>query len=506
MMVERPVNRLLPMGYFVGLVILGLGGLHLVPAATALASREWNILIDFIISMSIALLIGSLLILLCGQAAQRQKLSWGESMSVSALSWIIGMFLCAIPYSLSGQYLSYLDACFDVMSGFTTTGLTLIQDMDHTSNGINMWRHLLTFVGGQGMIVMALTFLVKGTNGAYKMYVGEGKDERLMPNVVTTARYIWVISLIYLLIGSVIMTVIGLVQGFTPMRAVLHGIWLFMSSWSTGGFAPMSQNVLYYHSLAFEIGNMIFFIIGSFNFALHYAVLAGKRRELIKNIETMSMSVTASVLTILVLVGLIRQHSYTDFFALFRKAFYQLISGHTTTGNMTIYARQFRLEWGELALLAMIIAMLVGGSACSTAGGFKGLRIGIIWNTFRKEIQRLGQPESVVTSQKIHHIKDISLDETTVRSAMLIVIAYITSFTLTTITGVICGYPLGDAAFEAASVTGNVGLSIGVTSASMPLAMKINYILVMWLARLEFMSTLALVAYVAAKARKTWKK
>ena len=169
---------------------------------------------------------------------------------------------------------------------------------------------------------------------------------------------------------------------------------------------------------------------------------------------------------------------------------------------MTIYARQFYLEWGDLALMAMIIAMLFGGSACSTAGGFKGIRIGIIWNAFRREIRRLGQPESVVTTLKIHHIKDIFLDDDTVRSAMLIVIAYLITYALTTLTGVFCGYSLVDAAFEAASVTGNVGLSIGVTQAGMPAIMKINYIITMWLARLEFMSILALLAYVFNRVKK----
>jgi trk system potassium uptake protein TrkH len=506
MMVEKPVNRLLPIGYYVGLVIIGLGALHLIPVFTSLVYREWNILIDFIISFSILILIGALLALICGKSARSHKLGWGEGMTVTAISWIAGMILCAIPYYLSGQYLSFLDACFDVMSGFTTTGMVLIQNMDHTSNGINMWRHLLTFVGGQGMIVLALTFLVKGTNGSYKMYVGEGKDERLMPNVVTTARYIWGISLVYLLLGTVVLTIIGLIEGMQPDRALLHGMWLFMSSWSTGGFAPMSQNILYYHSVGIEIGTMIFFIIGSFNFALHYAVITGKRRELYKNIETMSMTVTVTVLTVLTMIGLIRQNVYADVFSIFRKVFYQLISGHTTTGTMTIYARQFHLEWGDLALMAMIIAMLIGGSACSTAGGFKGLRIGIIWNAFRREIRRLGQPESVVTTQRIHHIRDISLDDNTVRSAMLIVVAYMITFTLTTLTGLLCGYPLGDSAFEAASVTGNVGLSIGVTQASMPLALKLNYIITMWLARLEFMSILALLAYMTTKVKSLWKK
>lgn len=498
----RPANRLVPIGYNTGLVIMGLGALHLVPMTTAAIYREWPVLVDFTLSFAISVLCGALLALLFGKNAQRQKLSWGEGMTVSAIAWIVGMILCAIPYYLGGQHLSFLDACFDVMSGFTTTGLIMIQDLDHTSNGINMWRHLLTFVGGQGIVVLALTFLVKGTSGSYKMYVGEGKDERLSPNVISTARYIWGISLIYLLLGTAVLSVIGLCQGLSPDRAFLHGLWLFMTSWSTGGFAPMSQSVLYYHSIWFELGTMVFFIIGSMNFALHYAVISGKRRELLKNIETLSMSVTMSLLTILAAVGLMRQNIYPDVMAVFRKVFYQMISGHTTTGAMTIYARQFYLEWGDLALLAMTLAMLFGASACSTAGGFKGIRIGIIWNAFRRDIRRLGQPESVVTTLKIHNIKDIFLDEDTVRSAMLIVIAYLITYAITTLTGVFCGYSLINASFEAASVTGNVGLSIGVTQAGMPAVMKINYIIAMWLARLEFMSILALLAYVFNRVKK----
>ncbi len=506
MTMKKDDSRLRPIGYNTGLVIIGLGLLNLIPALTALCCREWDILLDFIISFSISILLGSALVLFCQKTADPQKLSWGEGMSVTAIAWFAGMLLCAIPYFLCGQYRSFLDACFDVMSGFTTTGLVLIQDMDHTSDAINMWRHLLTFVGGQGMIVLAMTFFFKETNGVYKMYVGEGKDERLMPNAVSTARYIWGISLIYLALGTAIMTVIGFFQGLTVNRAFLHGMWLFMSAWSTGGFAPMSQNVLYYHSTTVEIGTMIFFIIGSFNFALHYAVLSGKRKELFRNIETMSMTVTVTILTLFATIGLIRQNIYPDLFSVFRKVFYQLISGHTTTGMMTIYARQFRLEWGDLALLAMIAAMMIGGSACSTAGGFKGMRIGILWHAFHQEIRRLGRPESVVFSPKMHHIRDISLEDSTIRNAMLIVIAYVATFTLTTLAGVLCGYPLLDSAFESASVSGNVGLSIGITSAGMPAALKVVYVISMWLARLEFMSVLALIAYAASKVKDLCRK
>lgn len=488
-------------GYFVGKVMVGLAIIQVIPLFISLIYTEWNILLNFIISGSIALIIGYALILACS-GAKNKKLQWVHGMAVAALSWFLGMVLSAIPYYMSGNYNSFLDACFDVMSGFTTTGLVLIQDLDHVSNGINMWRHLLTYVGGQGMVVLALTFLVKGTNGAYKMYVGEGKDEQLLPNVISTAKAIWIISIVYLIVGSVVQWIIGMAIGMRPDRALLHGIWIFMAGWSTGGFAPQSQNILYYHSLAYELWTLVIFIIGSFNFALHYAVWNGNRKEVYKNIEIASMTITVALTTLITVTGLMRLGVYPNIMALFRKGFYQLISGHTTTGFMTIYAKQFYNEWGDLALFAMIAAMLIGGSACSTAGGFKGLRMGIIFKAFIQDVRRMILPESTVQVQKFHHIKDKILEDSQVRSAMLIVILYVLSFSIGTMFGALYGYPLLSAAFESASATGNVGLSIGITSASMPNMLKIVYIILMWVGRLEFMSVLALAAFIIHGVRK----
>jgi len=490
-------------GYYIGKVINVLGIIQVIPLITSLFYREWNISIAFLISMSITLLAGSLFIISCG-SAKRKKIGWSHGMIIASFSWFLGMILCAVPYYLSGHYGSFLDSCFDVMSGFTTTGLVLIQDLDHVSNGVNMWRHILTYLGGQGMIVLALTFLVKGTSGSYRMYVGEAKDEQLLPNVISTAKAIWYISGSYLVVGTIVLWITGFLIGMPVDRSFLHALWVFMAAWSTGGFAPQTQNILYYHSLSYEVITMILFIIGSFNFALHYAVWNRNRREITRNIEIQSISITATVLTIVAIAGLIKFNVYPNFIASFRKGFYLLISGHTTTGFMTIYAKQFFNEWGNVALFAVIIAMLIGGSACSTAGGFKGLRIGIIFKGFFREIKRIILPDSIIQIDKFHHIGDIVLEDRHLRSAMLIVLAYIATFMIGTFGGISFGYPLTSAAFEAASVTGNVGLSIGITQPQMPNTLKIIYIFIMWAARLEFMSVLALVTYLFFGMRKKW--
>ncbi|MGE5561019.1 MAG: TrkH family potassium uptake protein [Chloroflexota bacterium] len=501
-MIRRPrLEDYRIIGYYTGSVTIGVGLLMLIPLLTALIRAEWSTAIDFVIGGSLSAAVGLALRIACWTPGLK-RMAWIHGLVVAAFSWLVATGLAAMPYWLSGHYLSYLDAMFDVMSGFTTTGVVLIQDLDHIADGLNMWRHVITYVGGQGMIVLALAFLSSGmASGLFKMYVGEAKDERLLPNVIHTAQAIWAISLIWLAIGTVIQALAGLAIGMLPVRAWLHGLWIFMAGWSTGGFAPMTQNILYYHSTLYEVVTFVIFVIGSFNFALHYAVWTGNRREAYRNLELVTMYITVTVLTTVTLIGLARADVYPNVMALLRKGFYLLISGHTTTGFMTVYSRQFALEWGDLALLAIMVAMLFGGSACSTAGGFKGLRIGIIFKAFLQDVRRLVMPESAVVVQKFHHVKDNVLADTTVRTAMLIVLLYVATFAIGTLGGVASGYDMVRSMFESASVTGNVGLSCGVTSVTTPAALKVLYMFIMWAGRMEFMSVLGLGAFIAAAIR-----
>lgn len=489
--------------YNMGFVVLGAAFLMVIPLMTSLVLREWNPVLDFMISFSVTSLTGFFLVIF-GRQARLKKLraEWKHGFVVASLSWIVLMLLCSIPYILSGNTKSVLDGCFDVMSGFTTTGLVLTQDLDHLSTGLNMWRHLLTFVGGQGIVVLALSFLMKNTSGAYKMYVGEAKDIGLVPNVRGTARIIWKISLIYLAVGTIALWICGMCIGLSPLPAFFHGLFIFESAWSTGGFAPNTQNMMYYHSFAFEVITIVFFIIGSFNFGLHYAVWQRKKKEMMKNIEVQSFFITSFLACAFAVYRLSQLGIYQDSVSSFRRVVYNVLSAHTTTGFGNIYARQFALEWGDFGILIMVIAMLIGGSACSTAGGFKGLRVGLVFKGMIAEVKRILLPERSVKFTRYHHIKDYILDDSAVKNSALIIICYMVVFAVSTALGAYYGYPLADSAFEAASATGNVGLSIGVTSLSMPDLLKVQYILTMYLGRLEFVSVFALFAYIAGGIKK----
>ncbi len=498
-MILRPRKQdHLLIGKYTGKIVTGVGLLMVIPLVTSLVFQEWDTAVDFVISISACLIFGLVTQLLC---RTERDLNWSHGLVVASGSWIVATALGALPQWLSGHEGSYLDAMFDAMSGYTTTGLYLLQDLDHISHGLNMWRHVLTYAGGQGIVVIALTFLFKGTAGAYKVYVGEGKDERLLPNVVQTARAIWLVSLTWLVVGTAALFGTGLLLGQEPVRAFLQGLWVFMGAWSTGGFAPQSYNTFWFHSLTYEVLSMIIFIAGSLNFALHWALWTGNRKEIRRNVETVSFTVTLMVTTLIATFWLAKSGVYPDAMSLFRKVFYQLASGHTTTGFSTIYSKAFISQWGPVGMVATTIAMAIGASACSTAGGIKGIRIGIVTKAFLQDVRRMISPESAVVRAKYHHIRGIFLEDGLVRSALMITVAYLTMHALTAFVGTLYGYPLVTSMFEAVSAGSNTGLSCGLTDPSMPDLMKALYIFVMWLGRLEFMSVFALIGYAFSIVR-----
>jgi trk system potassium uptake protein TrkH len=485
-------------GFYTGRVTIGVGLLMIIPMMTSVVFREWAPVLDFAISMVLTLLVGYVL---CVISRTRSTPGLTHAMAIAAGSWLIAMMLSGVPYMLSGHMKSFLDACFDTMSGFTTTGMYLIQDLDHVSQGLNMWRHLLTFVGGQGIVVLALTFLISSTGGAFKIMAGEGKEEKLEPNVRHIAVQIWRISIVYLAIGTAALAVVGMFEGIKPLQALFHGAYIFMSAWSTGGFAPYSQNILYYHSFPMEMVSIVFCILGSYNFALHYAVWTGNRKEMFRNIEIVSFCITVFTTFSLLAVALMQRGIYSDAVAFFRRAFFQLMSGHTTTGQQTIYSRTFVQEWGPFGMLAVTIAMAIGASAASTGGGFKGLRMGQVFKGIVNDVKKLLSPERAVVTTHYHHIHDSVVTDGVVKSAAVIIVLYVLIYLIGTLVGMAYGIPFHEALFESVSAGSNTGLSCGVTSASMPALLKVVYILQMWLGRLEFLSVFSLFGFIATGFR-----
>ena len=352
MILKPNIDDLKIIGYYLSKIMLGLSLAMALPLIFGLAVNEINPALDFAIGIEIALVFALVLNRLC---YIEKSLSWMQGMIVASMSWIVAMLISAIPLWLSGHWVSFLDTCFDTMSGFATTGLTLVQDLDHISFTHNLWRHLIMFMGGQGIVIVALSFFVKGLSGGFTMYVGEARDEKIMPNVVNTSRFIWAVSLLYLFLGTLALGVVGILNGMSVFTSFFHGACIFMAAFDTGGFAPQSQNILYYHSLPYEIVTIVIMILGAINFKLHFHVWMGNRLEIVKNIETRALFISVVITFLITASGL--SQVYPHAMILFRKGFYQLISGHTGTGYQTIYASQFINEWSDLALVGVICAM-----------------------------------------------------------------------------------------------------------------------------------------------------
>jgi len=495
MILKPQLQDLKNIGYYSGKILIGIGLTMLVPMVIGLLFAEINPALDFLIATEITLIIGLILTKLC---FTEKDLNWMQGMIVVSLSWLAAMLMAAIPLYMSGHWGSYLDACFETMSGFTTTGLTLVQDLDHLSYAHNLWRHLGPFIGGQGIVVIALCFFVKGVSGAFKMYVGEARDERVLPNVIDSSRFIWLVSIVYLILSTLVLGIIGMANGMRPANAFFHGACIFMAAFDTAGFAPRSQNILYYHSLLFEVITVVIMLLGAMNFNLHYRVWTGDRREIWKNIESRALFIVIVVIFLITLIGLNQIGSYPRVLVMFRKGFYQVISAHTTTGYMTIYARQFIDDWGALALAGIICAMAFGGGSCSTAGGIKMLRLGVIVKALQQDLKRIILPERAVVQQRMRHLKELFLEDKQVRSALLITVAYLALYGIGALVGMFYGYPFVDSLFESTSAAANVGLSCGITAPSMPAGLKVTYIVQMWAGRLEFMSVFTLIGFFVA--------
>jgi trk system potassium uptake protein TrkH len=478
--------------HYTGKLIILLGYLFLLPLFVALLYKEWNPANDFIFSSLFSLSIGYLIVY---QFPEESDINWRQGMTIASLIWLIYMFLGAIPLYLSGHYRSYLDSCFESMSALATTGLVLVNDLDHMANSYNFWRHFMCFIGGQGIILLGLLIFFRGASASI-IYVGEAREEKILPNVVQTAKFIWVVSMCYLIIFTLILGIINIIHSFSFSRAFFHAICVFMAGWDTAGFAVQTQNIAYYHSPLIDIITSLIVILGAVSFGLHYALWTGKFKEIFKNYEFKTFMISIIFLTLFAYIGFIKFTKNIDFFSSFRIISYHIISGHTGVGYTNGDSFYLKNYLPDFSLIFLIIAMGLGGCSCSTSGGIKMLRIGLILKELKKEVKGYSLPTSTVIVEKFHHIKDISLTDTQVKLSSIILIMYIATYIIGGIIGTFFGYPFLHSLFESTSACANVGLSVGITNPDMPNLLKITYIIEMWIGRLEFISVFVFIKYL----------
>lgn len=482
--------------HYTGMLVLALAGAMIVPFIVALISREWDPALDYLMGAGITAFAGALLVRMAPRGAHINR---RDALLVTALAWLAASLAAAVPLALSGHFGSYLDACFEAMSGLTTSGLVLVQDLDHLANAHNVWRHLTHLIGGQGIVVAALSVaLGMRGGGAMSLYLAEGRDERIMPNVVHTARFIWLVTAVYVGLGIASLTVVNLSLGMGFGRSLLHAFCNTAACWDTGGFGPQSQNSLYYHSGWYEGVTVILMIAGTMNFNLHAHIWRGERVELFRNIEARTIALNTLILSALMGLGLAGTTLYTGGGEVIRKGIYHVFSAMSGTGQQSLYPSQWTNGYGGLAFVVILMAMGFGGMASSTAGGIKAFRIGVTAKGLLWRVRAAIAPQSAVITQSYHHFSKLSLNAEMFSNVLLIFLLYLVTYITGGIAGMMYGYPPAEAFFESISAAANVGLSTGITAPGMPVGLKIVYIIEMWAGRLEFVALFALVASIIA--------
>jgi trk system potassium uptake protein TrkH len=497
MWVRFRIEDVRTIGHYLGVLVLGMAIAMFAPLVTAILLREWDPALDYLLGIGVACIVGALLTLVDPKPAQ---ISHRQALLIAALGWLTVSLVSALPLALSGNYKSYLDATFDVISGLTTSGLTVVVDLDHMAYAHNMWRHLTHLIGGQGIVVAALSLAVGLRSGAFSLYVAEGRDEKIMPNVIHTARFIWFVTAVFVAAGTCALAVTNLVSGMNLVRATLQGFWMTVAAYDTGGFAPQSMNALYYHSGTVEFITLILMLAGMLNFNLHADMWRGDYREVGRNLETRTLAINIAVLSVLAGVGLVAGGVFHGASSVVFKGVYHVISAHTGTGHQTVYAAQWR-SFGGAAFLAVILAMAAGGSASSTAGGIKALRLGLIFKSVITSVRRAISPDSAYVQGRYHHVVRQVLTPEVTANAMMVFILYMVTYVSGGIIGAAYGYNAGDAMCESVSATANVGLSTGITNHAMPVGLKIAYMVQMWAGRLEFIAALALIFAIVTSLR-----
>ncbi len=368
----------------VGLIILFVGLAMCVPLGFSLAAQD-GAAVPLIQSMALNIVIGGGLFLFF-RCDQGHAVSHREGMCIVTLGWVGGCLFGALPFYLSGAIPAFTDCAFESFSGFTTTGSTILGDIESLPVGILMWRSLIQWLGGMGIVLLSLAilpFLGVGGMQLYRAEVPGPTPDKLRPRVRDTARLLWTV---YLLL-SVLEIGFLLAGGMSFFDSLCHAF----TTMPTGGFSPKNASIGHYDSVYFDLVITAFMFLAGVNFALHFHVLRGKPLALWRNPEFRFYLLFTLGVT-LILTWRLYGDVYANLGQSLRYSVFQTVSIFTTTGYGTA---DYEL-WGAMAQVLLVICMVIGGSAGSTSGGVKCMRLIVLIKHVHRELMHLVHPRAVM--------------------------------------------------------------------------------------------------------------
>ncbi len=403
---------------------------------------------------------------------------------IVSIGWIAISLFGSLPYILSGSIPSLTDAIFETVSGFTTTGASILIDVEKLPHGVLFWRSMTHWLGGMGIVILSLAILpLLGVAGMqlYKAEAAGPTKDKLTPRITETARLLWSVYLL-LTVTEIVLLLIG---GMNLFDAVCHAF----GTIATGGFSTKNASIAHYNSPYIEFIIGVFMFLSAVNFGLHYASLKGDPLNYFRNSE-FKFFFTLIACSIIIVAGINFIYNPTyNLIDSIRFSFFNVISISSCTG----FATADFAQWAPSAQLLLIILMFFGGCAGSTAGGIKNVRVFLLLRNTFAEVKRIIHPRAVVPIKFNNKLVDPEI--LSVIAAFFVL--YITIFSASSLMLMITGVDLVSAISGVASCMGGVGPglnTVGPMSNYSALPMLAKWILCgdMLLGRLELFTVMVI--------------
>ena len=466
--------------FAIGVLLITLGTFMLIPFFVQFIYDERNG--TFLSSASITIFIGILLVLT--NLEENKKLNLQQAFLLTTLSWLsIAIFGC-IPFLLSNLNLSIVDAFFESMSGITTTGSTIITNLDNAPKSILIWRAILQWLGGIGVIVMAITVLPLLNVGGMQLFRMESSDttEKILPR---TREVTIIISVIYLTLTFACGVAYWLV-GMNIFDSIAHS----MTTIATGGFSTYSSSIGYFQNPKIEIIAIIFIVLGSIPFIAYIKFVKGDQKIFFKDVQIKGLIYIFIVSILLMLLYLLLSNKEYSFAENLRISTFNVVSILSGTGYVT---SDFSL-WGKFPLIFFLFLMFIGGCAGSTTCGIKIFRFQILGLFILNQIKKLIYPHGIFP-MKYNNEK---ISNPFIYSIMTFIFLYFFIFFILAALLSLNGLDFVTALSGSASAISNVGPGLGDVIgpngnySDLPNFSKLSLSLGMLLGRLELFAVLVL--------------
>ena len=424
---------------------------------------------------------------LAGRNAER-RVGEREGYVIVAAVWLVYSLFGMLPFWLSGALPSLTDAWYETMAGFTTTGSTVLTDVAAQTHSILLWRALMQWIGGMGIIVLSVAILPMFGLGGMQLYSAEVTGvsyEKLSPRIADTAKHMWLTYIGLTVAEGVLLWLFGMGK----FDAVCHS----MCTISTGGFATHNDSVIGFGP-AIQWTIMIFMLLSGINFTQLIYAFRGKPQRLMQDEETRWYVGACIVAGLALTIGLLVHYKMLSGI---RLGFFTAIATITSTG----FVASDYMVWPPILWMIVFFLMFTGGASGSTSGGMKWVRLGIFAKSALAEIKRRIHPNAVIPVRFNGH----TLREQTTSNVMAFMFFYVLIIVLASLCFCACGIGFDESLGIAVSMIGNVGVSIGQWGSSgcyaaLPAVAKWAATFVMLIGRLEIFTVLLLFS------RSLWKK